>query len=191
MISGSKQLLKKIDLYASSFQFSWSPKKKGYGSVFGGFLSICTVVAILLVIWNSGSEIIFKNDPKVLSETQKINKRSTFESNQYTFPVGITVEDNLGQRVPIDWTKIILMAGQPIYKKVGNRLENSITPIFLEPCKKEDFPSLDDDSIKILSLNSLLCISGSKFKLSGYWDEEVLVFVMYGILKFTNYTTTN
>ena len=77
------------------------------------------------------------------------------------FPVGITVEDNFGQRVPIDQKIVNVIAGKFIYKKVGNQLENSIIPIFLGPCKKEDFPNLDDDSIKILNLSSLWCIENT------------------------------
>ena len=64
-------------------------QKKGNETLFGDFLSIFTVVGIFLAFWNTGSEIIYKDIPRVLSQTQKASKRPRLEINQYKFSVGI------------------------------------------------------------------------------------------------------
>jgi hypothetical protein len=50
LLSGGKFFFKIFDFYPQSFIFSWGLEKKKYTSVFGGIVTLITLVGIILAI---------------------------------------------------------------------------------------------------------------------------------------------
>ena len=81
-------------------------------------MTLSLYVCIVLCFWFLGNEIMYKQEPRMIYEIQKLNPKAKLQNSKEIFPFGISIENDNGVRYPIDLTIFDIKFFQYNYTKL-------------------------------------------------------------------------
>ena len=173
----SKRVLEKIDLFSSPPFLYYNGNRK-HSSALGIFLSLGIMVFLIYEFFHS--EFFSKTSPYVIVETMQDNtiRSLTFNENN---PFLLSVADPSTLQKLVDPT---IFSFQAVY------MDNYVPAIKeIEPCTKDDLPTIDEQTFDSLNASQLYCIKNSSFSLAGGADQLVLNLLEINLFPCNNSTS--
>lgn len=87
------KLFSKFDLYTSNLSFKWSSKKEGFGSGWGGLITIGTSALLIFITWNYAQDLFYNSNPTFIYEGERPQKRPFYNLTKENFTMYFRVED--------------------------------------------------------------------------------------------------
>ena len=164
-------LLKKIDIFGTKFNFTIFGNSH-YNTKFGGVLTFITVALSMAVTFIFGNDLLFRKNPKVITEKLVPVNYSFNYYNVSNFPFFWTLKDSLNNLV--NFTDILYPVSKIyVYKYNTTTSQLVLNDAITLPNKKctKDMVNNDDLFIK-LGLNLYYCIdwTDSPYPFGGFWD---------------------
>jgi hypothetical protein len=175
--------------------FGYSPhmqvnKQQSYQTVFGGFISIIVIFAIISAVWLFGKEIILKEKPGVIVSTYSDADpmQTQFNDENYVITLGLQDPDYtfyLNESIyKVELTHNTMMRSE------NNKVTFESKKIEVIRCSNKNITLLND-YFKLLDLNNLLCLKNGNFSLEGSFGRSIFTFLEFKFNRCKNSTENN
>jgi hypothetical protein len=188
-MSQDGSFLQEFDLFAKNFELFFN-KKKTLKTYYGGITSIITVTLSIVFLIVIGKEVIYKQNPFVISRELSFWNRTnlTLETK-----MAFTIETQSAGIVVENYDKYLTI--ESVYTNItytyGFDVEIKETIIELENCEPKEFANISSQQFEFLNLNYAKCLNSSKeIIIGGFQDEYYNKYLLVRVKKCKN-TTDN
>jgi len=165
--------MKKYDIYGNRFQLHFSGDYT-ISTKFGGFLSIITIILMIIYIFFDGCDIFLRKDPRTYQENQTLNVSHAlnFTNSEFRFYFNLFYGSNRSSFDDPSYLKVKLISK---LRKNNNILQKDFN---LKKCTNKNFQNVKPtDNLLIfrrLVENNYYCPDFNNFTLSGSWVEDLI-----------------
>ena len=180
-MKGIKNILKKIDIFGSPFNFKYKSKDR-YSTSFGGlFIVIFFIIALTFGIYyfipfykRKNLSIIYYT--MNIAKTEKIR----LKDSQAAFCIGFNCDDKTEIKVA-DILKLEMKYVNYI-KNNKEKYDKNKMPISSHNCKKEDFYNNYNNSFEYLNLNQYQCLDDYDHNIEGIYSDQIFSYYEFSVV---------
>ena len=180
-MKGIKNILKKIDIFGSPFNFKYKSKDR-YSTSFGGlFIVIFFIIALTFGIYyfipfykRKNLSIIYYT--MNIAKTEKIR----LKDSQAAFYIGLDCDDKTEIKVA-DILKLEMKYVNYI-KNNKEKYDKNKMPISSHNCKKEDFYNNYNNSFEYLNLNQYQCLDDYDHNIEGIYSDQIFSYYEFSVV---------
>lgn len=172
MFKNKKEMkwIKYLDIYGTAFEFSVFNESK-FKTFLGGFLSLATLVLVVIFAFLFGTDFFFRKNPQTLTSKQNPIEFPYFNLSQEDFLVPFRINYNNGSVADINGI-IYPLAVYQKYEKDPETQEYLFSSFNLEINQCHDDPNFPS-----FSLETYYCINFTDIIIGGDWDAEKMLYV--------------
>lgn len=162
------KLLSKLDFYNSNFTFRWNAKKEGFGSPWGGILTIGSGIVFIFLISSSINDVIFRENPNFIYEQERPNNRPYTNLSTDNFTILFNFQFANSSSVKMD--------NELMYIYTGYRyaVKNESTSVWTGPFIRHLTKPCSQDKLKQAKVDLGYCFDdGVDVKRFGGYGDEV------------------
>jgi hypothetical protein len=179
-----RNVIKFCDIFGEGIYLNIKKRPKAR-TCFGGILAIVTAGLIMGALWSMGNDVIYKRQPQTSQEELLFFTRPTYFLNKTNFPMAFAFQDYNQSTFNIpEYFKFEVMNIKTFNK-------NSTTESFYyeyENCTYDHFPLLDTTYLDNAGILKYLCLKNQNVSISGYWDNEFIVYTTFRLRLCNNET---
>ena len=180
------KLLKSIDIYGSSFEFTIFENKK-FKTVIGGCFTILTLALFILCFYYFGKDFYQRTNPHYLNQKITLKDYPNYTINTDDFVFAFEIEDE--NSLPFDTTgylDIQVTYQNATYETTINQFIYPKSPIDIINCTSINYTAMRMENHRDLSAMS--CLKFNKTKMGGYYDANFVNLIEIKILPCINST---
>jgi hypothetical protein len=182
----SKSFLERIDLFGRNFVLSFEGQSE-FTTVYGGIISLFTLIFVFYTIYTFGKEIVTKENPSLLNRRLNSKHRQNLTLN---FGTGFQIESYQGIPIP-DYSKYLTFSASLTNMTWinGNDFLYDNMKVKLSPCSKKKFHPETEEMYDFDLLDNGYCINET-VKIGGFQDNPYNIFLTINLGRCKNETNS-